>query len=335
MLLVGNEHRGNDATGMAVQLNSGHVHVLKSDIPAWKFVAHDMYKSFIEKHLPNTRAVILHTRGASQGNPRDNNNNHPMFAGKAAVIHNGAIRNDHSLFTTLNLERKADTDTDIIRAIVDKYGITKEGVDNLNKMSGSMASAVFHPDFPGKMLLMRSGAPMTLGSTQDLFMFASEKNTLHRCMRPMVERFGVPFQVHSSWTAFAPMPDHTAWIMGDKGRESHHYLKTLDGQYNEPWRKTYEEYSSRQERFDREWKQKQEAGKVQVTDRRSGKKLKGHVAAMSEGEFAWCARCNREWVIPIGADVKNFSCNKLNVKPGCGGDLIELPEQVKIARSVN
>lgn len=314
---------------MALQDEDGTVHVLKMDILAWRFVSSKEYDDFITKNLTDkTRVALLHTRGASQGTPRDMANNHPLYAGCGAVIHNGAIKNDHQLFGQLHLDRKADVDTDIIRAIVDKFGITTEAVNNLNRMSGSMASAAVHPNYPGKVLIMRSGAPLTLGSTKDMLMFASEKNTLHRAMRPCVERFGIPFQVHSSWTAFSPFPDHTAWILGDKGKEGHYHCKTLDGTYHEPWRRTYEDYGIRQERWNRE----SEAAKFRVEveiEEKDKKKRKGknHMAAPVEPVEAYCPNCKRDWVVPSGGDPYKFVCTKNNPNPGCGQRLAHKPKR--------
>src|SRR5690348_4815975 len=193
-LLVGNEHRGNDATGMAILQQDGKVEVLKKDIPAWQFVTCDDYIKFITNNLlDTTRAVILHARGASQGNPRELVNNHPLFAGKSAVIHNGMIKNDHLLFPALGLKREADTDSDILRAILDKYGFCDKAYTTLEKIKGSVAGAAFSMDAPGKMLIFRSGSPMTLASTEDFLFFSSEKKTIHAAAKPIVERFGIPF----------------------------------------------------------------------------------------------------------------------------------------------
>src|SRR5689334_9587634 len=86
MLLVSNEHRGNDASGIALSQADGTIAVYKNDIQPWKFVKSPEYKEFMEEHLkPDTWAAMVHARAATEGNPRDNNNNHPMFAGCSAA----------------------------------------------------------------------------------------------------------------------------------------------------------------------------------------------------------------------------------------------------------
>src|SRR5439155_24523048 len=78
-LLITNEHRGNDASGIALQKPDGEVFVLKKDLPAWKFCNSIEYETFLEKHLPTAQTVLLHARAATIGNPRDEENNHPMW----------------------------------------------------------------------------------------------------------------------------------------------------------------------------------------------------------------------------------------------------------------
>lgn len=257
LFLTGLESRGNDATGIAMQRRNGEVLVCKSDVPAWQFVSQQLYKDFIKDHLSDDiTQVILHTRGASQGNPRVNKNNHPLTAGKAALIHNGMLSNDDFLFKDLKLDRAADTDSDILRAIVDEFGFTKEAIRKLNRVNGGAAIAALHPDYPGKMLLGRSGNPIVLGSTPEFLVFASEKEAIHRSMRPWVERFGHWFQVMTPDLAFSPFPNDTCWIIGERGVEWHDSMKMHIGNYKEPFRSTYSQYSERQRKFDLDAKPK-------------------------------------------------------------------------------
>lgn len=298
-LLVGNEHRGNDASGLVIQQEDGSLQILKNDTPGWKLVASKDYKEFIEKHLlPTTRGVLVHARGASQGNPRDNNNNHPMFAGKTAVVHNGVIRNDSSLFGSLRLDRKAETDSDILRAILDDQGLTESGIKMLGRCSGSGAIAAVSPDYPGKVLIVRSGNPLVLGSNEDFLFFSSEKATLHKACRPHYERKGIWFQSQKPDIDFSNMPNHTGWILGPTGVEKHIECHICTGEYTEPWRKTYENYAERQEKWNRQARPGSSTGEMKP---------------------AWCHMCKREWMIPKDAVYTQWSCN---IKEGgCGRSL--------------
>src|ERR1700676_633106 len=173
MLLVDNEKRGNDSSGLVIQQADGSLNVIKKDVPGWRLVTSDEYTKFIAEHLrPDSRSVLVHARGASQGNPRNNDNNHPMFAGVSAIIHNGVIRNDDALFTPHKLGRKPRTAHDIIQAMVDKWGITQNTIRNLGRATGSGAIAAVHPDYPDKLMLIRSGNPLTLASNENFFFFS-------------------------------------------------------------------------------------------------------------------------------------------------------------------
>ena len=303
ILLVGNEHRGNDASGIALQQADGSISILKKDVPGWTLVGSHEYTTFIRDHLkPDTRCALIHARGASQGNPRDNNNNHPMYAGKAAIIHNGVIRNDKWLFEQLKLERKADTDSDVIRAIVDEFGFRETTMQQLGRASGSGAIAAIHPEYPDKLMLIRSGNPLVLASNEDFFFFSSEKNTLHKACRPFVERKGIWFQAQKPDVAFTNMPDNTGWILSLGGIELKRPCQISGGNFSEPWRKTYEEYAKRQAKWD-------------AATQKQG---------VEERKDAWCHTCNKMWLIPKDGQYMNFNCPK--EKKGCGGRLWPPPE---------
>lgn len=276
MFLTGLEHRGNDATGIAMQRRDGHLHMLKMDIPAWRFVSHEMYKDFIAEHLnDDIIQVTLHTRAATKGNPREPKNNHPLYFDKGMVVHNGMIHNDDELFRTMDIKRRAETDTDVIRGIIDKYGLTEEAVFALNKMRGSAAIACMHPAFPGQMLLAKSGSPLQLGSTDDFFVFASEKHTIHRAMRPFVERHGTLFQIQTPDMAFSPFPEDTAWLMGDHGKFFHGAFRTIMGTYREPIRRIYNGWEERQRKWNEDESKRQEETARRLSELEASKLKEG------------------------------------------------------------
>jgi len=300
LLLTGNEARGNDASGIALSQEDGSINVFKNDSPAWQFINSDGYKEFIKNHLkPSTWGVIIHTRAATKGSPKDNNNNHPMYAGLSAVVHNGILNNDDYLFGKEKIERKAETDSDILRGFIDKYGITEKCIKEMNALGGSAAGAAFHPHYPRKLLLFRSGNPMILASTEDFFMFSSEKKSLYRALKPFVKRFNMWFHVERPEAAFSPMADDTAWILGDNGQEKHAIFKVLVGQYHEPNRRVYENYKERQEKWNKD-----------------KKKL----------DPAYCSKCQKSWLVPEGRKPSDFKCN--TKEGGCGAWLSVPPSTV-------
>jgi len=178
ILLCSLEHRGSHATGIAIE-NNGEIAVLKKDVPAWSFTASEACAAFLRDFLhEDTNTVLLHTRAATKGVPYKNDNNHPIFRDNVAIVHNGGIRNDDTLFKDMSLERNCETDSDIIRGILDSNGLTHKGVRELNKMQGSAAIAAVKTGEPGSLFLARSGNPIILGSTETKFYWASELSAI-------------------------------------------------------------------------------------------------------------------------------------------------------------
>jgi predicted glutamine amidotransferase len=314
LLLTGLERRGNDATGVALQDSKGNIELYKDNEPAWNFVSSNTYKDWIDKYLsPETLQVIVHTRAATKGSPYEVKNNHPMFHGKSVIVHNGKLENDEEAFKVLQLERHADTDSDIFRAIIDKFGITENAIDALDKVRGSAAIAAMSPEYPGKLLVGRSGSPLTVGSTNDHFIFASEKHVIHRAMKPVIERFGIQFQQTSLDMAFGPYPDHTVWILGPEGFELHRPMKTFWGTYRDPIRKVYVDYEKRQE----EWKRKAKPPIITMPA-----PLPAKNESKDEDVILECPTCKLPLLLnarQVSMDLNKLLCPKN--KGGCGNSL--------------
>jgi predicted glutamine amidotransferase len=311
-MLVGLENRGMDATGMAI-LNPGPpagLHVMKGAMPAWSFVKDKNFEKWITEFLvPETSTVLLHTRAATKGNPHEFENNHPMFdtdAGSAdhqcAVVHNGVIVNDDHLFQTMNLSRKAETDSDILRAILDSEGFTKKGIRELSRVTGSVALAAVDEKDPEHLLLVRSGSPLVLGCTNDMLVWASEKKYIHSAMRPTISRFGQDFQANlPSDFGWLTMADNSAWLFGAEGKEWHDECKTYFSTYVEPRRHVYDQYAERTQR----WKQ-DIADKSTKKDREA---LARNVPIVNVNEIGGDSR------MPLRLKCLNGKCNTWNRLP--------------------
>ena len=225
-LLLAIEHRGMDATGIAL-MNGKELHVLKNDVPAWKFVAEKGFTAFLNEFFDEnlTDTVLLHTRAATKASPKVLKNNHPIHAKKGAIIHNGVVWRDDELFnTTYREQRHAETDSDIFRAMVDRYGLTPRTIKEFIAVGGSAAVAAVHPDFPGKLLLCRSGNPILLHTTaydpqNGMLVWASTREAIYKGLRPWKNHFGVWAQKTHLEGFDASMADHTAYIFGPQAME--------------------------------------------------------------------------------------------------------------------
>lgn len=217
-LLVANERRGNHATGLALQQVDGQVSVCKNDVPAWTFVHSKQYEDYLRANLrEDTLTFIGHTRFATQGHQSRNINNHPIFAGSTAVVHNGMISNDDTMFKELKVKRECETDSDIIRAVLDTHGFTRRAMDMMNKFSGSAAFAAISPEFPGKLMLGRSGNPIVICGTNEKLLFSSEKDAIYRAVRPYVKKFGfIMRDTRASDVSFIPMNNDSVYLVGQE-----------------------------------------------------------------------------------------------------------------------
>jgi glucosamine 6-phosphate synthetase-like amidotransferase/phosphosugar isomerase protein len=218
LLILNNENRGLEATGVALQQADGSVLVCKDNVTPYQFISGQIYKKFMDENFKDDTVTVLgHTRKATQGSPRINNNNHPMFAGETALVHNGTIHNDDQMFKDWKLERKAETDSDILRAVLDAHGFTHKAINNLSRLNGNAAFAAISPEYPGKLLLGRSGNPIELAATQDYLMFSSEKGPLYKAMRPFKRVYGIDMREMTPINYFMiGMKDHSAWLFSDK-----------------------------------------------------------------------------------------------------------------------
>jgi asparagine synthetase B (glutamine-hydrolysing) len=228
LLLCALEHRGSHATGIALYGPDG-IHVLKAPKPAWEFTKSKEFAEFLTAHLtPDTTTALLHTRWATIGNPEDNRNNHPMWDGETAVVHNGGIGNHQALFHANGLQRSCETDSDIIRAILSQDGFHEKGFRSLNKMWGSAAIAAISTKFPGKLVLGRSGSPLVFGFTDngDKLYWASEAQAIAHAARPWRQIRGTYVQDTKPLISLGSLPNDTIWLFGENDVEMHHEFKT-------------------------------------------------------------------------------------------------------------
>lgn len=292
------QFRGVDATGVAIQ-NGSEVHVMKLPLPAWQFCISKEFNEFLVEHLQEaTDTVLIHCRAATQGSPKDARNNHPCFSGETAVVHNGVVHNDSQLFREMNMDRVGEVDSDVFRALLDRGGLTRKGLDLIKKVNGSAAISAVSTQYPGKLLLARSGSPLVVCAASDMMIWASTKQAIHQSYRPVVEKFGINFRLNRlpQDAAFVTLPDNSAWLFDENGLQWHEEFKTT----------AY--YTSRNYRVHEEWADKQA--------RWGGKKFADVV-------FCPNAKCRRAHTIPEGMKNLNLwemECSKCKTpfseKPG-------------------
>lgn len=130
-LLTQIEDRGSHASGFAYIDADGSVGMYKNPIPGSQLPLHELPR--------NAKTVVIHTRYATQGSPKNNRNNHPVIStdNRIALVHNGVISNDYALREELGLtDAHGEVDSLVIPSL-----IAQQGEKALSKLSGYAAIA--------------------------------------------------------------------------------------------------------------------------------------------------------------------------------------------------
>ena len=170
--------RGTDATGVAYN-DRGRLRVYKKPVSAYR----------MDFDLPNVRALVGHTRHATQGDIKHNYNNHPFLgrAGKAefALAHNGVIINDTELRDTLNLPRtKIETDSYIAVQLIESKRVLDMSslAYTAEKVHGSYSFSVL--DKRNNIYLVKGDSPISIlhFPERKLYVYASTVSILWKAL---------------------------------------------------------------------------------------------------------------------------------------------------------
>lgn len=164
-MLLKNQRRGTDATGMAVPGS-----IIKSPVRASLFIQKNWSK--IAPRIIGRTSVIGHGRRASRGSPRINTNNHPIPSENwnFAMIHNG-----HVYSKTIPLE-STETDSLMIARSLDLHwddDLIKTANDSFKEFRGSAVIINILRD--GGFLIVRRGNPLLYHNLSGSLFFAQEE----------------------------------------------------------------------------------------------------------------------------------------------------------------
>ena len=172
------EERGTDAAGISY-IHDGQVKIFKRPKAAHK----------IHFNAPDdTKAVMGHTRFATQGDKKKNYNNHP-FPGHAdkefAFAHNGVLYNDNTLRRDKHLpDTHIETDSYIAVQLIEQQG--KLDFDSLRDMAeavhGNFTFTVL--DQTNSIYIIKGSNPMYLLHFQSLglYVYASTESIMKKAL---------------------------------------------------------------------------------------------------------------------------------------------------------
>ncbi len=157
------EYRGYDSAGIAV-LEDGTLKRVRAPGKLGQLMA-----CLAERELKSTIG-IGHTRWATHGVPTENNA-HPHFAGRVAIVHNGIIENFKTLRASLEAEGirpETDTDTEIVAHLINRrLGQGLSPLDavqkTLEELEGAFAFVIMFEGEDDLLIGARRGSPLAVG----------------------------------------------------------------------------------------------------------------------------------------------------------------------------
>lgn len=180
-LLVNLENRGKDATGF-LALSTKKARIYKRPVKATDFIK-------VRPGLPDKPSVILaHTRLATMGEPAKMYNNHPVQYESCYVTHNGMVTNYASVFSKIGLDPKTEVDSEILAALLHKYGLQNldEFIADLGDLYGSIAAAAVDLRNPNSILLMKTfGSPLFVVEEEKFVAWASTPHALKTALKEL------------------------------------------------------------------------------------------------------------------------------------------------------
>ena len=182
--------RGTHATGFAMV--DSDFDIIKRPVSASEFFTYDDVNDALQTLGADTRALIGHTRYATQGRPHINSNNHPIRAGRIIGTHNGWVSNDNQLFKQFDLYRFAEVDSEVIFRMANDTDDVDEFVHNRFTKIRGKATIVWHDiERPEYVYIIKGNNPLEIafhkrlnllvyGSTWDIIKDAFSSTEIQR-----------------------------------------------------------------------------------------------------------------------------------------------------------
>ncbi len=181
------EARGTDATGIAYNFG-GKMRIYKRPVPAHR----------LHIRIPNGVNIVMgHTRMTTQGNAKDNYNNHPFLGccnGKSFVLaHNGTLWNDAELQQKLP-KTQIKTDSYVAVQLLEQNGTLD--LSSLKEMAetveGSFTFTVL--DAENNLYVIRGDNPFAIGIYHGFALYASTDLILEKAISRL--RLGEPDSIY-------------------------------------------------------------------------------------------------------------------------------------------
>ena len=230
------ESRGRDASGYGY-VSDGNLIVNKAPVKSSELVITEDWQRI---KLP--QIMILHTRMKTQGDEKNNANNHPIFSKNGiAIVHNGVIYNDKEIFG--RKERDAEVDSESILHLLSMKTKGDKLKRLFDKIEGSFAVAVLDKNDPERLILIKKDNPVELyfNTKDDILYFCSERSIMQEALGiEKTTRRG--FNLGEKDYHFYEMQNNYALIINKEGVESYtKYYPQRSRWWNRPYYPTIKE----------------------------------------------------------------------------------------------
>lgn len=199
-MLVNAQSRGSAATGVVLMSRENDrskpkALVLRSPLPADKFVESADYKKLLSSMNQDTLSIIGHTRAVTGGAGAENNkNNHPHIAGSVVGVHNGRVVNDTALWNKYGgyMIPKGHCDSEVVFALINRKLETVQGgteqaiAEAVTELKGWWALALVNLKEPQKVFLLRDDStPLEVAwwTYGEAAVFGSDYDHLNRAFK--------------------------------------------------------------------------------------------------------------------------------------------------------
>ncbi|MBX3006964.1 MAG: class II glutamine amidotransferase [Melioribacteraceae bacterium] len=209
------ETRGRDASGFAF-IENGQLIVQKAAVKSSEFVKMSEWQN-----VNLSKSMILHTRAATQGTNKNNQNNHPLFTKQGVcIVHNGIIYNDKEIFG--KNQRDGEVDSEAILAVLSSRGKGDKIKRVFDRLEGSFAFAVISKDEPDKLTLVKKDNPIDLyyDEKNDILYFCSERRIMQEGMKLKTHSHR-GFNLGEEGFHFYEIKNNHSLVIGPEGVESY------------------------------------------------------------------------------------------------------------------